>query len=145
MPIDFEAMFVPAHLLQASFIIVYFAIYISDFIVKLLNWMVNKSREQIHGQPDLENIDFSIYVYFVFLWLNVYISTYLWSRWAIERWILAGCQSKVRRILRGLSGAACNWQCNWGPNFFGPNFFLAYLSLPYLPLALPYKERLYGV
>ena len=70
MPIDFEAMFVPAHFLQASFIIVFFAIYVSDFIVKLLNWMVNRSRKQIHWQPDLENIAFSIYVHFVILWLG---------------------------------------------------------------------------
>ena len=89
------------------------------------------------------------------------------KRWSIERWISVGWQQpKVRRILRGgwvVGHAIGNWRGNWDEIFhhflgrflcgFGcipPNWQILVSWLwwsgctpPFLPLALPHKERLY--
>ena len=87
-------------------------------VVKVGNWAVNISRMPIQ-----------MYLYLYLYLYFIHISTYLWwSRWAIERWILAGCQSKVRSILRGVEWCRMQLAMQLGPKFFTQTFPLAYLS-----------------
>ena len=67
------------------------------------------------------------------------ICTYLWPRWAIEQWILAGggCQSEVKGILQGVEW----WRMQLAMQL-GPNFFLKFFpGIPLSAYLLPSHTR----
>ena len=118
------------------------------------------TQNNCYGHPPT-NYMFWLYAAFFRFWCSFD------KRWSIEWWISVGWQQpKVRRILRGgwvVGHAIGNWRGNWDGTFqhflgrflcgfgcipwyhpIGRFLFLGSgCTPPFLPLALPHKERLY--